>query len=111
MQGLRQAGYCNFCGHKLAVSALQVARILCQSSGGDGSLSPPATDRGGRRLAHEAGRREEQQLDVARSSPAPVVFWLDPGGASGATILVDAPMHTAAGPGTIYSVKFGRLCP
>lgn len=41
----------------------------------------------------------------------PVLFWLDPRGATSATILVDAPRHTYAGSRRVYSVNFEDACP
>lgn len=45
------------------------------------------------------------------SSGEPVLFWLDPRGATSALILVDAPRHTSAGSRRVYSVLFGGTCP
>lgn len=41
----------------------------------------------------------------------PVLFWLDPAGATSATILVDAPRHTHEGARRVYTVNFENACP
>lgn len=45
------------------------------------------------------------------SSGEPVLFWLDPRGATSALILVDAPRHTYAAARRVYSFLFGGTCP
>lgn len=45
------------------------------------------------------------------SSSDPVVFWLDPMGATSALILIDAPRHEYLGSRRVYDVKFGDACP
>jgi hypothetical protein len=45
------------------------------------------------------------------SSADPVVFWLDPLGATSALILVDAPRHDYQGSRRVYEVQFGGNCP
>lgn len=45
------------------------------------------------------------------NSSEPVLFWLDPRGATSATILVDAPRHTYEGSRRVYSVMFNGTCP
>jgi len=45
------------------------------------------------------------------SSADPVVFWLDPMGATSALILLDAPRHDYQGSRRVYDVQFGGACP
>jgi len=45
------------------------------------------------------------------SSADPVVFWLDPLGATSALILVDAPRHDYQGSRRVYDVLFEGICP
>jgi hypothetical protein len=46
----------------------------------------------------------------SNSSREPVLFWLDPRGATSATILIDAPRHAYAGSRRVYTVMFGNEC-
>lgn len=48
---------------------------------------------------------------ASTNSDEPVLFWLDPRGATSATILIDAPTQTYVGSNRVYTVTFGEACP
>lgn len=50
-------------------------------------------------------------VTASTSSNEPVLFWLEPRGATSATIWVDAPRQTYSGSKRVYTVMFGKDCP
>ncbi len=82
-----------------------------ESSWQDRYLYGPALRAYFKRSAFAISARLMRFTATARTwSTKPVVFWLDPRGAEGATILINAPRHPDTPSRRVYTVKFGGGC-
>lgn len=116
-----------FALHDIAPSGEAATRLKLEQSIGPWHAKPSPTSDGswadrdllgavsraysGAQTAAVSARLIRFVPNSAGRSSEPVIFWLDPRGATSATILIDAPRNEYVGAKRNYTVRFGGSCP